>query len=104
MSRDRSNWIRFIIKLIFQVALDSSNLNQPFIADDDEVDEDIKDDADDDSEDESDLFDSVCAICDNGGELLWYVFLFFGNIFLYLLYNIQVLIQIVNIIKSMNFC
>ncbi|XP_009396089.2 protein ENHANCED DOWNY MILDEW 2 [Musa acuminata AAA Group] len=53
-----------------EVALDSSNLNQPFIADDDEVDEDIKDDADDDSEDESDLFDSVCAICDNGGELL----------------------------------
>lgn len=24
------------------------------------------------SEEEKDLFDSVCSICDNGGDLLWY--------------------------------
>lgn len=37
---------------------------KPFIVEDVEF---------DDSDEESDLFDSVCAICDNGGELLWYV-------------------------------
>ena len=26
----------------------------------------------DDSDEEEDLFDSVCSICDNGGDLLWY--------------------------------
>lgn len=28
----------------------------------------------DGSDEEDDLFDSVCAICDNGGDILWYVF------------------------------
>lgn len=28
----------------------------------------------DESDEEDDLFDSVCAICDNGGDILWYVF------------------------------
>ena len=36
-----------------------------------ESDEDLGEDGLDDSEEEEDdLFDSVCAICDNGGELL----------------------------------
>lgn len=29
---------------------------------------------DEDSDGEDELFDSVCAICDNGGQLLWYIF------------------------------
>lgn len=42
-----------------------------FIVEDDmmEVGED-----DPDAEEDDDVFDSVCAICDNGGELLWYAF------------------------------
>lgn len=33
----------------------------------------MMDDAgDDESNKEEDLFDTVCSICDNGGELLWY--------------------------------
>lgn len=32
---------------------------------------DVEDDSNDDDEN---LFDSVCAFCDNGGELLWYAF------------------------------
>lgn len=47
---------------------------QSFIADDDEVDEIMEDDSGDESDEDSDLFDSVCAICDNGGDLLWYAF------------------------------
>ncbi|PUZ51084.1 hypothetical protein GQ55_6G145200 [Panicum hallii var. hallii] len=55
------------------------DIKQPFIADDKEREEVVEDDNkqessndDDDEEDEDDgdLFDSVCAICDNGGELL----------------------------------
>lgn len=43
-----------------------------FIVDD--VDDDNFEDAEEDeSNEEDDLFDSVCAICDNGGDLLWYV-------------------------------
>lgn len=39
-------------------------------------DSDMVDEAEEDgSDEEGELFDSVCAICDNGGELLWYVFL-----------------------------
>ncbi|XP_058070757.1 protein ENHANCED DOWNY MILDEW 2-like isoform X2 [Magnolia sinica] len=42
-----------------------------FIVDDNEdIDEEIEDADADESDEESDLFDSVCAICDNGGELL----------------------------------
>lgn len=40
-----------------------------FIVDD--VDDDILDEEEDEEED---VFDSVCAFCDNGGDLLWYVF------------------------------
>ena len=39
-----------------------------FIVDD--VDDDILDEEEDEEED---VFDSVCAFCDNGGDLLWYV-------------------------------
>ncbi|XP_008782914.1 protein ENHANCED DOWNY MILDEW 2-like isoform X2 [Phoenix dactylifera] len=41
-----------------------------FVTADDDLDEDTGDDDGDDSDEESDLFDSVCAICDNGGELI----------------------------------
>lgn len=40
-----------------------------FIVDDD-IDEDMTNDDGNESEEEPDLFDSVCAICDNGGEIL----------------------------------
>lgn len=44
-----------------------------FIVDDYMMDEIEEDDG---SDEEVDLFDSVCAICDNGGDLLWYAFSF----------------------------
>jgi hypothetical protein len=40
------------------------------VVDDDNKHEPSNDD-DEEDEDDGDLFDSVCAICDNGGELLW---------------------------------
>lgn len=45
-----------------------------FIVEDDAdvMEEDIKDNSESEDEDDGDVFDSVCAICDNGGELLWY--------------------------------
>lgn len=42
-----------------------------FIVEDDTM-EAMEDDPD--IEEDEDVFDSVCGICDNGGELLWYVF------------------------------
>lgn len=54
-----------------------------FIVDDyDEVDDTIDEsenvtkdaDVDDEVEKEDDLFDSVCVLCDNGGNILWYEF------------------------------
>lgn len=42
-----------------------------FIVEDDVM-EVVEDDPD--AEEDDDVFDSVCAICDNGGELLWYAF------------------------------
>lgn len=36
--------------------------------------EDYGIEVEDESNDDDDLFDSVCAFCDNGGELLWYAF------------------------------
>ncbi|KAL6999191.1 hypothetical protein U1Q18_000351 [Sarracenia purpurea var. burkii] len=41
-----------------------------FVVDDDMIDAIEEDDV----SDEDDLFDSVCAICDNGGDLLWYAY------------------------------
>ena len=41
------------------------------------MDEDDDDRNDGEGSDEDDgLYDHVCAICDNGGEILWYGFLF----------------------------
>ncbi|XP_062191405.1 protein ENHANCED DOWNY MILDEW 2-like isoform X2 [Phragmites australis] len=61
-----------------QVGSDDLEVKHMFIADDKEREDMVEDDSkhelsnDDDEEDEEneDLFDSVCAICDNGGELL----------------------------------
>lgn len=51
-----------------------------FIVDDDMIDEFEESDG---SDEEDDLFDSVCAICDNGGDILWYVlFSILGNFLL----------------------
>ena len=41
------------------------------------VEDDVIDEIEDDDDEQDDLFDSVCAICDNGGDILWYAFLFF---------------------------
>ncbi|GJM99721.1 hypothetical protein PR202_ga16848 [Eleusine coracana subsp. coracana] len=54
-----------------EVGADNIELKQPFIADDEEIDEMVTDDNNEsDEEDDEDLFDSICAICDNGGDLL----------------------------------
>lgn len=42
----------------------------------DDMDNDMIDDIADESDGEDELFDSVCAICDNGGDLVWYGFFF----------------------------
>ncbi|KAK3132428.1 hypothetical protein QOZ80_6AG0521300 [Eleusine coracana subsp. coracana] len=58
-------------KNISEVGADNIELKQPFIADDEEIDEMVTDDNNEsDEEDDEDLFDSICAICDNGGDLL----------------------------------
>ncbi len=44
--------------------------------------DDILDEEEDESNEDEDVFDSVCAFCDNGGELLWYVL--FQLVFWYL--------------------
>ncbi|RDY04149.1 Protein ENHANCED DOWNY MILDEW 2 [Mucuna pruriens] len=46
----------------------------------DDIDSDMIDEPVEDSDGEDGLFDSVCAICDNGGELLWYDFFYVGAI------------------------
>lgn len=62
-----------------------------FINDDDGNNlDDAAGDNNEDSDDQNDLdcFDSVCSICDNGGELLWYVsviFVFRQSLFNFLL-------------------
>lgn len=38
----------------------------------DDCDDDIDVEDDDGDEDTKQLFDSVCAYCDDGGEILWY--------------------------------
>ncbi|KAL6644237.1 hypothetical protein ACP70R_015845 [Stipagrostis hirtigluma subsp. patula] len=65
---------------IAEAGSDDLDVKHPFIADDEEREEMLEDDNkhepckddddDDDDEEDGDLFDSVCAICDNGGELL----------------------------------
>ncbi|MCI05121.1 hypothetical protein A2U01_0026171, partial [Trifolium medium] len=46
---------------------------------DDDIDNDIIEEADEDSKVEDDLFDSVCAFCDNGGNLIMYEFFFIST-------------------------
>ncbi|XP_066390009.1 protein ENHANCED DOWNY MILDEW 2-like isoform X2 [Miscanthus floridulus] len=54
-----------------EVGADHIDVKQPFIADDEDIDEMIVEDADNESDEEDeDLFDSMCAICDNGGDIL----------------------------------
>ncbi|KAG8051851.1 hypothetical protein GUJ93_ZPchr0001g30743 [Zizania palustris] len=58
-----------IAKKINKVGSDKVEIKVPFIADDD-IDEIIDMDTNIESDEEEDLFDSICAICDNGGDLL----------------------------------
>ncbi|KAL6630944.1 hypothetical protein ACP70R_028284 [Stipagrostis hirtigluma subsp. patula] len=54
-----------------EICQDNTEIKQPFIADDEDIDEMVADDNDNESDEEDDdLFDSICAICDNGGDLL----------------------------------
>jgi hypothetical protein len=50
-------------------------VKQPFIVDDEEIYEMVTDEINNESdeEDDEDLFVSICASCDNGGDLLWCV-------------------------------
>lgn len=55
-----------------EVGADHIDVKQSFIANDEDIDEMIVEDADNESDEEEDedLFDSICAICDNGGDIL----------------------------------
>ncbi|CAN6204060.1 unnamed protein product [Urochloa humidicola] len=59
-------------KNISEVGTDNIETKQPFIADDDDIDEMVAEDTNNESDEEEDedLFDSICAICDNGGDIL----------------------------------
>lgn len=54
--------------------------------------DDVHDNVEDEENDEDgdDLFDSVCAICDNGSELLWYIFLVsYRSFFSFWIFSVQ---------------
>jgi len=57
------------------ISEDNIEIKQPFIADDDDIYEMVAEDAnsESDEDEDEDLFDSICAICDNGGDILWWV-------------------------------
>ncbi|KAL6838985.1 hypothetical protein ACP4OV_031212 [Aristida adscensionis] len=57
---------------ITEVHANNVEIKQPFIADDEDIDEMVGDGNrnESDEEEDDDLFDSICAICDNGGDLL----------------------------------
>ena len=66
-------------QLYFQDA--QRNMQPSFIVDDsddeDMVDDAVEEESDDDAveeESDDDVFDSVCAFCDNGGNIIWYLF------------------------------
>lgn len=42
-----------------------------FIVDWEDMDEELENAVGDEYNDDPELFDSVCAICDNGGQILW---------------------------------
>ncbi|KAK1291519.1 hypothetical protein QJS10_CPB17g02650 [Acorus calamus] len=58
------------LKLLFQDKLDQVAPDQESVVDEDAIINEITRSADEVSDDESMLYDSVCAICDNGGEIL----------------------------------
>lgn len=58
-------------ELFCQDSQNDVDTKKSFIVDDG-LEDDMGNDDGDESEEEPDLFDSVCAICDNGGEILWY--------------------------------
>ncbi|WVZ64093.1 hypothetical protein U9M48_013662 [Paspalum notatum var. saurae] len=59
-------------KNISEVGADNIEVKKPFIADDGDIDEIVMEDvnSESDEEEDEDLFESICAICDNGGDLL----------------------------------
>ncbi|XP_008669978.1 protein ENHANCED DOWNY MILDEW 2 isoform X7 [Zea mays] len=59
-------------KIFTEAGADHIDVKQPFITDDEDIDEMIVEDADNESDEEEDgdLFDSICAICDDGGDIL----------------------------------
>lgn len=59
-----------LVQLYFQDA--QRNVQPSFIVDDSD-DEDMVDHAVEEESDD-DVFDSVCAFCDNGGNIIWYAF------------------------------
>jgi hypothetical protein len=59
-------------RFLVQGKSDVPDVKQAFIAEDDEVEERYTK-GDESEDDDADLFDSVCSICDNGGDLLWYI-------------------------------
>lgn len=68
-----------LFKLFFKILClfsfqEANTLARPaFIVDN--IDDDTIEEAAEESDEDDVLFDSVCAFCDNGGKLLWYVFL-----------------------------
>jgi hypothetical protein len=60
-------------KKFSEVGSDKVEIKVPFIADDEDIEEmaDVDNNIESDEEEEEDLFDSICSICDNGGDLLW---------------------------------
>uniref|UniRef100_A0A0D3EPF6 Zinc finger PHD-type domain-containing protein n=1 Tax=Oryza barthii TaxID=65489 RepID=A0A0D3EPF6_9ORYZ len=59
-------------KKFSEVGSDKVEIKVPFIADDEDIEEmaDVDNNIESDEEEEEDLFDSICSICDNGGDLL----------------------------------
>ncbi|XP_006644210.1 protein ENHANCED DOWNY MILDEW 2-like [Oryza brachyantha] len=54
-----------------EVGLDKVESKVPFIADDEDIEMvDVDNNIESDEEEEEDLFDSICSICDDGGDLL----------------------------------
>ncbi|GMH25034.1 hypothetical protein Nepgr_026877 [Nepenthes gracilis] len=69
-SLEKSKFLMAFLKENPQISIHEDDITEAssgFIVDDDYMD---NDGMEDDSDDEQELFDSVCAICDNGGELL----------------------------------
>ncbi|KAF0895444.1 hypothetical protein E2562_012452, partial [Oryza meyeriana var. granulata] len=59
-------------KKFSELGSDKLEIKVPFIADDEDIEEmvGVDNNIESDEEEEEDLFDSICSICDNGGDLL----------------------------------